>query len=139
MLTKSEFIDACAQTCDNGDFVTPKHSPKSVGTIHQEKRSITCMDNAEMGRYLRLGDFRVNCYSDTKPGNSPQLYTIQPNDPTIVPGSGIPKQSPDPTSACDVFVVPSGASLGWHVYAATSNEIQAQELSGRIRLLCELL
>lgn len=135
---KQEFIDYCVDACQQGTFVTGKHDITNLSTPSPKKRSVNLMGNSEMEAYLQKGDFRVDCYSDTKPGNTPQLYILTPNDSSIVSGSGVPPLSTTPTTGCDVFAVPSGQYQGWHGYACQSSDVKKQETQGRFTWQNEL-
>lgn len=138
MLNKSDFIDACATACDSGTFVTAKHDATNLTTLYSQPRSINCMGNTEMAAYLRKGDFKVHCYSDSDPKHTPELYIITPNDSSIVPGSGVGAMSSTPSTQCDVFSVPSGVVQGWHGYAYDSTKVTNRAANGQLTLLGEI-
>ena len=139
MISKTEFIDACAAACDNGTFVTFKHDTSSLSTQFNKPRSVNCMDNSAMANYLRTGDFNVHCYADSDPAHTPELYVISPNDSSIVPGSGVTAMSTTPTTQCDVFSVPSGYQQGWHGFAYDSAKVSSRESAGKLSLIGKLI
>lgn len=139
MLNKQDFIDACTNACNNGTFVTPKHDSSNLSTLYSKPRSVNCMDNSGLASYLQSGNFRVYCYADHDPKHTPELYVIKPNDPTVVPGSGVPAMSSSPTTQCDLFSVPSGVVQGWHGYAYNSSKLSTREANGGLTFLGEVL
>lgn len=137
MLNRTEFVNVCIGACENGTFVSAKHDLASLGTPFTKPRSINLMGNVDMADYLRSGDFKVRCYSDSESSHSPELYVIAPNDPSIVPGSGVPRLSPAPTTPCDLFAVPSGAVQGWHCYAYKQTSVDNRVSQGKLSLIGE--
>jgi hypothetical protein len=137
-LTKKEFVQSCIYACQENSFVNTKHSASGLGTPHDRYRSVVCMDNSAMQLYLNSGSFRVEAYENFNPKHSPDLYLMQPDDPAVVPGSGVPKFSAIPTSRCDAFAVCSGIEQGWHVYACSSQEITNLISKGMLKYECIL-
>jgi hypothetical protein len=137
--SKQEFIDYCVDACQNDAFVNSKHHPSGLPMPHKDARSVNLWGNAEMEKYLLAGDFRVHAYADSEANHSPEFYVLTPNDPAVVPGSGVPRFSTTPTTQCDVFAVPSGYIQGWHCYAYDSVKVKTRENAGKLSLLTELL
>ena len=137
MITKQELINVCVEACNSGIFVTPKHDLSSLG-VRTDRRSVNLMGNSEMANYLSIGDFRAFCYSDSEAGHSPDFFYLQPNDPTIVPGSGVSPYASEPTTQCDIFAVPSGYQQGFHCYAYKQSSLQQRVTDGKLTFSYEL-
>jgi hypothetical protein len=127
-----------AQKADNGMLITPKHDQTSASTPYQGYRTIVCMTNQEMSKFIRSGNYTIRRYSKTNQNHPPHFYEIEPYDPMIVPGSGIQSMSTSPTTSCDRFVVVSGGLQGWHLYTETSSNIQQQINKGVLTYIAEL-
>ncbi len=138
MLSKKRFVDACVDACNKSTFVTPKHDATNLSSPYNRARSVNCMDNPQMAAYLQNGAFKVHCYADINSNHSPEFYIVTPNDPSVVPGSGIPAMSTTPTTQCDVLAVPSGVVQGWHGYAHESSKVSARVANGGLSPLGEL-
>lgn len=140
--SKGEFISYCIEACNNNSFVTAKHHPSGMSIPWNVDRSINSWGNPEMASFLASGDFKVYVYSDSNPKHSPELYVVEPNDSSIVAGSGVPKLSLTATTANDVFAVPSGVQQGWHGYSYASAKIKFREASNgtdKLTFISELL
>ncbi len=121
---KQLLLDAAA----NGTLLTTKHDPSSVGTAYPGYRSVTVGSSSGVVEFLQGDQYVMHQYEDARRRN--MYVEIVPHDAAIVPGSGIPAQSAQPTHACNRFVAVSGAIQGWHIFAEEDSVIQGKLRDG---------
>lgn len=138
-MDRNELLTYWNDAIDNGTFLTSKHDPSSVGTLHPGYRTVTVQSLPEIQSFLKSGDFSLRQYQNADYPQSPDYIEIVPTDSSMVAGSGIQPNSPVPTTACDCFVVVSGFQQGWHLYAEKSVNIQSKQSNGTLTYLTDLL
>jgi hypothetical protein len=84
------------------------------------------MSAVELERYIAAGDYGIRVFTNNNRRHSPHYCELVPHDVSIVPGSGVPRMSTTPTTACNRFVAVSGDEQGWHLFGENSATIQAK-------------
>lgn len=138
-MTRQDFVDCCIDALNQGTLLTPKHDPASVGTPFPGYRTVSTMDTHALLGFFQGGDYGVFGYTNSNPQHTLYYIEIIPNDPAVVPGSGVPPMSGTPTTSCDRFVAVSGVKQGWHLFAEDSQNIQTKESQGGLLAKYELL
>jgi hypothetical protein len=135
---KNIFVQELIVLAKDGKLITPKHDVRNILSPQSTFRTIICMSNDNFATFLQNGDYQIREYINYDPSHTPPYFEITPNDPAIVPGSGIPHHSTVPTTSCDRFIVISGVNQGWHLLAEASVNIQAKISTGDLTVLGDL-
>lgn len=101
---------------DAGKLITPKHDETSLGTPVNKPRTVVTQPDNNIRETLQKDQFKMFKYENNNPAHSKDLYQLVPYDSSIVPASGVPAFSKDPTYACDSWVAVSGHNQSWHMF-----------------------
>lgn len=118
------------QAIADDSFVTYKHHPTGVATLHSARSVLTqdMVDN--LSGFFDSGRYSIAHFTNTLFPASPDYFVVVPKDTSFsVPGSGILPASPQVLWPCDRLVIISGQQQGWHIYA---------ELASNIKLACSM-
>lgn len=134
-MNKGEFAKKLEQAASDGTLVTEKHDPSKLSTTHRRPRTVIAAELApDLPVFFKSLDFDVTHYENTNYPQTPDLWEIAPKNPTYsVPASGVPPNSPTPSSQCDRLVVVSGAIQGLHIFGESHAALQRQLASGQLR------
>jgi len=138
-MNRQHMLDHWKDAIAKGTFLTSKHDPASVGTVHPKFRTVTVMSAPEIKTFIDSGDYSLRLFRNAKQPQSPDYIEIIPKDSSMVAGSGVQAHSPVPTTACDRFVAVSGVQQGWHLFAEQSATIQQKQHNGDLSYICDLL
>lgn len=138
-MDRAELLAQWDSAIGSGTFLTDKHDPASLGTPHPTFRTVTVMSSPEIKDFIESGKYKVRLFHNNKKPNSPLYVEIIPEDPMMVPGSGVLPSSPVPTFACDRFVAVSGVQQGWHLFAEQSSTIQKKQSDGDLSFMADYL
>lgn len=133
-MSSHPMVSTWKQSIEDGTFLTSKHAPDSTGVPHNKYRSITTTDASGLYDFFSGGDYSITRYKNNHYPKTPEYFVIKPNDPSFIPGSGVPSGSMNPSQSLDCFVVVSGTKQGWHIHAEDSVAISTSINTGKLSL-----
>lgn len=137
-INRDDLINHWKDAISNETFLADKHDPASLETAYSTYRTVIVKSASEIGTFIETEDYTIRQFRNNNSRHTPEYYEIVPMDTGIVTGSGVHPHSLIPTTACDRFVVVSGAREGWHLFAEESSQIAAKASSGGLTFQGEL-
>jgi hypothetical protein len=129
--TRPLLVGYWQQAIVDNTFVTYKHHPTGVATLHAARSVLTQDMVANLSGFFGSGQYSVAHYTNTAFPITPDYFVVVPKDNTFsVPGSGILPASPQVLWPCDRLVIVSGQQQGWHIYAELSSNIKLAQAIG---------